>query len=314
MTSRSTRRSRSGRAAPPSVGATRRAAPPGGRAERRRAAERSTFDDTMRALDGLACAGALVSLRVIDLDRGTEVVAGDDHVVMPIGGLGTVAVLIETAAALDEGRLDAEELIDRSTIEPVSVGGVWHRLAAPSLSIADLAVLAAAMGDATASNALLDRVGQGAVRERLTSLGMRDLAVLDRFRDARGPDDAPHEALGTTRELADLFRSLLNARVVSPAVSAQVAEWLSLGQDLSLVAAATGLDPAAHDDDRYQLLFVNKTGRADGVRAEAGALGGPRASVAYALAVCFDDLSIVHRVRVHDAFHTLGVDLMEFVH
>jgi hypothetical protein len=74
-------------------------------------------------------------------------------------------------------------------------------------------------------------------------------------------------------------------------VSAQVSEWLSLNQDLALVAASTALDPFAHDDDRHGLLFVNKTGRGDGIRAEAGVIAGPRAGAAYALIVCFDDLS-----------------------
>lgn len=43
-------------------------------------------------------------------------------------------------------------------------------------------------------------------------------------------------------------------------------------------------------------------------------LGGPRAGVAYALTVCFDDLSISHRLRAHEAFRILGTDLMEYAH
>ena len=80
---------------------------------------------------------------------------------------------------------------------------------------------------------------------------------------------------------------------MSPGVSAQVAEWLSLNHDLSLVASATGLDPFAHENDEHGLLFINKTGRDAGIRVEAGVLAGPRAGVSYALIVCFDDLSII---------------------
>ena len=89
-------------------------------------------------------------------------------------------------------------------------------------------------------------------------------------------------------------------------MSAQVAEWLSLNHDLSLVASATGLDPFAHENDEHGLLFINKTGRDAGIRVEAGVLAGPRAGVSYALIVCFDDLSITHRLRAHEAFRTLG--------
>jgi beta-lactamase class A len=121
-------------------------------------------------------------------------------------------------------------------------------------------------------------------------------------------------AVGSTRELAGLFSALVNSAVVDAAVSARVSEWLSLNQDLSLVAASTGLDPFAHDHDAHGLLFINKTGRDRGVRAEAGVLAGPRAGVAYSLIVCFDDLSITHRLRAHDAFRVLGVELMEYTH
>jgi beta-lactamase class A len=79
------------------------------------------------------------------------------------------------------------------------------------------------------------------------------------------------------------------------------------------VASATGLDPFSHVEDAHGMLFLNKTGRDSGVRAEAGVFAGPRAGVAYALIVCFDDLSIMHRLRATEAFRTLGTELMEYI-
>lgn len=279
---------------------------------RRSAPGRRSFDATLKALDALATSGAQVSVCITDLDRGTVVLAGDDHLVLPIGGLGVVPLLIEVAAGFEARTIEPLEIIERSSLPPVAVGGIWQHLKAPALPLADLAVLAAATGDALAANALLERVGLDAVRTRMEPIGLSRSALMDRFRDERGPDDAPHEALGSAGELAAVFAALVNSQVVSAPVSAQVAEWLSLNHDLSLVASATGLDPFAHDDDRHDLLFINKTGRANGVRAEAGVLAGPRAGVAYALIVCFDDLSIAHRLRAHEAFRTLGLDLMEY--
>ena len=63
-------------------------------------------------------------------------------------------------------------------------------------------MLTASTGDALAANALLARVGLPAVRARIEDLGLERSALLDRFRDERGPDDAPHFALGSARELA----------------------------------------------------------------------------------------------------------------
>ncbi len=297
---------------PPARAGGRRDAPL--RRSRRSVDGRRAFAASTRALDELATAGAQVSVRVVDLDRGTDVLSGDDHLILPVGGMGVVALLIETAAQFETGALDPLAIVERSSVDPVEVAGLWRHLKAPALPVCDLAVLAASTGDAIAANALLSRVGLDAVRERLDRIGLVRTALLDGFRDRRGLDDAPHVSLASTGELATLFAALVNAQVVSPAVSAQVSEWLSLNTDLSLVAAATGLDPFAHDDDRHQLLFVNKTGRADGVRSEAGVLAGPRGGVAYALTVCFDDLSISHRLRAHEAFRLLGVDLMEYIH
>jgi beta-lactamase class A len=267
----------------------------------------------LKALDDLATSGAKISVRITDLDRGTSVLAGDDFVTLPVAGLGVVPLLIEVAAAFESGQLEPLEIIDRSQLDTVTVAGVWQHLKAPALPLSDLAVLTASTGDALAANALLARVGLPAVRARIEQLGLSRSALLDRFRDERGPDDAPHFALGSARELAEVFAALVNSQVVSPGVSAQVAEWLSLNHDLSLVASATGLDPFSHENDEHGLLFINKTGRDAGIRVEAGVLAGPRAGVSYALIVCFDDLSIYHRMRAHDAFRTLGVDLMEYV-
>lgn len=298
----------------PSVASPRRSQRASRRLPRRAAVGRRSFTATLRALEELADAGAQVSVHVVDLDNHHHVLAGDDHVTMPVAGLGVVPLLIEVAAQFASGVLDPLEIVERASVEQVTASGVWRHLHAPALPVEDLAVLAATSGDPIAVNALLHLVGHDRVRERIESLGLTRTALLDRFRDERGPDDAPHVAVGSARELAGLFSALVNSQVVDAAVSAQVAEWLSLNQDLSLVAASTGLDPFAHDHDAHGLLFVNKTGRDRGVRAEAGVLAGPRAGVGYSLIVCFDDLSITHRLRAHDAFRVLGVELMEYTH
>lgn len=280
---------------------------------RRAAVGRRSFTASLKALEELAADGARVSVHVSDLDRGTVVLAGDDFVTLPTGGLGKVLLLVEVAAQIHDGTLDPLEIVERASVDPVTTSGMWQHLKAPALPVIDLAVLTAANGDALAANALLHRVGLDAVRARAEQLGLARVALLDRVRQTRGPDDAPQFSIGTTRELAGLFSSLVNSQVVNPAVSAQVAEWLSLNHDLSLVASGTGLNPFAHENDEHGLLFINKTGWETGVRAEAGVLAGPRAGIAYSVIVCFDDISIAHRLRAHDAFRTIGVDLMEYV-
>lgn len=299
---------------PPSSSTLRRSRRNNPRLPRRAAIGKRTFNATVRALEYLAEDGARVSLHAVDLDHATEIVAGDDHLTLPLEGLGMVPLLIEVAAGIEGGALDPLALIDRPSSGALALGGIWRSLRAPALPLIDVVMLVAASGDALATNALLAHVGLDRVNARIAKLRLGQTAVLDRFRDVRGPDDAPGVAVGGTREFARLFAALVNGEIVSPAVSAQVSEWLTGDQDLSLVASATGLDPFAHEHDPHGLLFLNKTGRDRGIRAEAGVLAGPRAGAAYSMVVCFDDLSIMHRLRVHDAFHTFGVELMEYAH
>jgi len=292
------------------VPATRRA----GRRVARRTLTSRTFTRSLKALEELAMAGGRVSVRVDDLDRRTSILSGDDHLPLPVAGLGVVPLLIEVAARFDDGTLDPAEPIDREGVSPVHAAGTWQHLRTATLPLADLAVLAASTGDTLAANALLGRVGLDAVRARIERLGLTRTALMDHFRDSRGPDDAPHPALGSAREYSLLFSALASAQAVSARVSEQIAGWMSLNQDLGLVAAATGLDPFAHAADPSGLVLLDKTGREPGVRAEAGVLAGPRAGVSYALIVQFDESAFVHGIQIDEVFRELGMELMEYVH
>ena len=123
--------------------------------------------------------------------------SGDDFVTLPVAGLGIVPLLIEVAAGFESGTLDPLEIIERSSVEPVAVAGVWQHLKAPALPLCDLAVLAASTGDALAANALLARVGLEAVRARIEQLGL----------DALGP------ARSLPRRARSRRRAALRARL-----------------------------------------------------------------------------------------------------
>src|SRR5690606_9171702 len=94
------------------------------RPPRRAAIGRRSFVATLRGLESLADAGAQVSVYVSDLDNGNQVLAGDDHVTLPIAGLGVVPLLVEVAAGFEAGALDPLEIVDRSSIDPVVSSGI----------------------------------------------------------------------------------------------------------------------------------------------------------------------------------------------
>jgi beta-lactamase class A len=273
-----------------------------------------TFANTFTALGDLAYEGAQVSASVMDLDTGRVLVAIDERIVLPTASIGKILLLIEVSARLTERDADAYGILDKTPRDAVGDSGVWQHLQAPSLPIADLASLVGATSDNLATNVLLRQVGLQAVRERTESLGLLRTALLDLVRDSRGPDDAPQLSVGSTAELMWLFAGLARGDVVDNLTSSRVLGWLSLNADLSMVASAFGLDPLSHRGTDHGLLLVNKTGTDAGVRAEAGVLRGPRAGVAYAVSVQFNDSGIAARLRVLDAMRTVGFDLLEYVH
>lgn len=272
------------------------------------------FRPAFRALGGLALDGMRVAARATDLDSGDVVLEVDDHVALPAAGLGRVLLLVELSARMTGGDLSPLHLVDRGPGDESGTAGLWRHLVVPSLPVTDLASLVGATGDAAATNALLGLVGLDAVRTRAESLGLRRTALLDVARGTRGPDDAPQLSVGSARELASLFASLVHGEVVDEETSTRVVGWLALNTDRSLVAASFGLDAPVGRGGEHGMALVDCTGVDAGVRAEAGVLRGPRGAVAYAVMVHFDDADLRARLAVRDALGVVGLDLLEHVH
>lgn len=296
--------------APPEVVPTR---PRGGR----HAAENRTenFRRSIKSLGQLAFNGAQISATAADVSTGQELLRIDDTVAMPTAGVGKVLLLIEVAAAMAQpGFLEQNSILDRTVLDRTSTTGIWHHLQAPSLPMADLAVLVAATGDSMATNVLLNRIGLDAVRTRAEGLGMSRTALLDKVRDQRGPDDAPQLSVGSSIELVRLFSSLARGEVVDYLTSHRVLGWLAMNTDLSMVASAFGLDPLSHGKLDHEISLAHMTGAEGGIRSEAGVLRGPRTAVAYSVTVQFEDEDLGSRLETLEAMRTVGFDLLDYVH
>lgn len=272
------------------------------------------FSRGFAALGELAVHGVQVSARATDLATGAVLFSVDDHVVMPTASIGKVLLLVEVAARLRSNEAAALELLDRTAMDAVGESGIWQHLQVPSLPIADLAALVGASSDGLATNVLLRRIGLEAVSARTEELGLKRTALLDLVRDHRGPDDAPQLSVGSANELTWLFAALARGEIVDAETSQRVIAWLSLNSDMSMVASAFGVDPHAHRSQDHGILLVNKTGADAGVRSEVGVLRGPRAGVAYAVSMYFNDTAMQSRLAVLDGMRTVGFDLLEYVH
>lgn len=233
--------------------------------------------------------GEAWSVCVLDAATGEDVASWEPDVVVPTASLAKVFALVELARRFEEGSLDPATLLDRRDVEPVRDSGLWQHLAVDRLPAADVAALVGATSDNWATNVLLDHLGLARVQETAARLAPGGSMLHDVVRDLRGPDDPPTLSTGCARDWARLFAALHRAEVVSRGVSARVLAWTATSTDLSMVAAAFGLDPLSHTTADLGLRLWNKTGTDAGVRADAGLVTRGSAAVAYAVLGTWDE-------------------------
>lgn len=229
--------------------------------------------------------GVEVSLAVEWLEGGPPLAVHTPEQVLRTASLAKIALLLEVAARLCEGRLDPGHPVRREADLAVADSGIWQHLHLDVLPLADAAALVGIASDNWATNCLISLVGLDSVATRLTAIGAPGIQLHDRLRDVRGPE---HPATLSTGSAAEWVRALrwLHAHAGTPQSPARrVLDWLRPGVDLSMVGAAFGLDPLAHMEPDRGLRVISKTGTSPGVRADVGIVTGPAGSVVYACLV-----------------------------
>ncbi|WP_366555267.1 serine hydrolase [Aquibaculum sediminis] len=236
------------------------------------------------------------SIKVVDVADGAVIASAAPGQTLKTASLAKVFLLLEIAARLEAGSLQADEPLDRRSVSRVADSGLWQHLQSNTLPLADAALLVAAVSDNWATNALLQRVTLAAVQARGRALGYPESRLEDCVRDDRGPDDPPTISLGRAADWADLFARLHRRQLFSPTVDSRVAQWLASGVDLSMLAAAFHLDPLAHTAGNEAPRLCNKTGSDAGVRADAGLITDRRTLAYCAIANWHPEMDCLDRV------------------
>lgn len=236
----------------------------------------------MRSIEFPAEAEWSVCIRDADDDR--VLLSHRPERLLRTASIGKIFLLAEVAHRWEAGRLDPDEPLGWNEGEWVADSGIWYQLRSRSLPVADLCLLVGAVSDNLATNVLLRRVGIESVRAMAVRLGCRESALLDRVRDGRGPQDPPTLSVGRADELSALLGRLHRGEVLGRAVADRVLGWLAAGTDLSMVAAAFGLDPLAHTEPDRGVVLINKTGTIDTARIDIGLVARAGRTLAYAAA------------------------------
>ena len=207
---------------------------------------------------------------------------------MHTASIGKILLLVAVADAIEAGGLDPDARVDVEPVDAVADSGLLQFLRRDGWPVRDLAALVGAFSDNLATNVLLRVVGLDRVGELAAAAGVTGVRLLDRVRDGRGPQHPEALSTACADGLVDLVTALHAGRLVSPAVSGRVVDWLRLDADTSMAADAFGLDPLCHRDADRGLRVWHKTGTQTGVRADTGVAQGPAATLAYAVVARWD--------------------------
>ncbi|WP_256840316.1 serine hydrolase [Ornithinimicrobium faecis] len=284
--------------------------------------------------DGLSWS---VSFRAVTSGRVLH--AQGAHDLLPTASVGKVFALIDLAARATAGEVDLTEIVDRRDALAVADSGTWQHLHVDRLSLADVAVLIGSTSDNWATNVLLDRLGLDQVQRRASTLVSGGSTLHDHVRDVRTNADPATLSSGCADDWTHLLGEVARGTCIDEQTSALVRRWLSLGTDLSMVAAAFDLDPLAHaeppetqpthtetshtqptrtetaqTEPDLGIRLFHKTGTDVGVRADVGVISRGDAAVAYAcLCRWDDDGSRPTRHRVLAALRELGECALDLV-
>lgn len=232
---------------------------------------------------------AQISVCLLNADSGAVLEFDGGERVHRTASIGKILLLIEVAIRMADGRMPAQQVLERAPADEIGDSGLLQHLQLRALPAADLAALVGAVSDNLATNLLLRHVGIPAVMERARTLGLQHTALHDRVRAIRRPSDPPTLSTGTAAELADLLARLHRGEVRSRVVSRQVLNWLALDTDTSMTAGALGLDPLAHVEPDRGMTLAHKTGTDTGIRCDVGLATGPKLSVAYGVLAEFTE-------------------------
>jgi beta-lactamase class A len=230
-------------------------------------------------------------LAVVALAEDTgEVLALDGDRVMPTASVIKLAILAEVFRQEQAGDLSLSEPVTLGEANRAGGSGVLKDLSAGlTLPLLDYATLMITVSDNTATNMLIDRLGGIAAVNRFMGeeLGLETITLRRKVTIAPAAEPGgsrPPLGAASPRQLAELVSLIWQRRLVSPRASEHMLAILGRQQYLDQVPRlldchllATQAEPPAG------IAVANKTGMADGARADAGLLLLHGRAVSYAV-------------------------------
>jgi beta-lactamase class A len=195
--------------------------------------------------------------------------------VFPTASTIKVAIIAELLTQAAEGRLALTDTVPVLETDQVAGSGVLAELSPGTLySLRDLALLAIAISDNTASNLCLRAVGgKNVVNHRMREgWGMGNTQIYRPIQFHLSSTDPPFTATGTPRDFLHLMTLIATDKLHSEGVSAQLRTLLTATHDDSLLPRFLAVNPfaSALNTDAPSYTVMHKPGMTTGVRNDAG--------------------------------------------
>lgn len=227
--------------------------------------------------------GLRFSTLAVDVDSGMTVFSHEPARVLDTASVGKVFLLHTLLSEVDAGTRSLEERVTRRPVEWMDNSGLWYLLQADTLSLYDVAALIGAVSDNAATNTLCRVIGLPAVHAHTRALGYTDSGLDDVVRWPLPPGAPRTLSHATAADLVRFAARLARGQDLSASSADTLQRWLGAGMDLSMVAAAFGLDPLAHYFFDRDVWLWNKTGTVSTVRADTGLVMSRDRRIAYAV-------------------------------
>ncbi|GAA5088276.1 serine hydrolase [Microbacterium yannicii] len=252
--------------------------------------------------------GLRFSALAVDVDSGETVFHHRPDEELNTASVGKVFLLHRLLTEVDEGVRSLEERVTRRPVEWMDNSGLWYLLQTDTLSLYDVAALIGAASDNAATNTLCRVIGLPTVQQHTRALGYERSGLDDIVRWPLPPGAPRTLSHATAEELVRFVTRTATAADLSAASADTLQRWLGAGMDLSMVAAAFGLDPLAHYYFDRDVWLWNKTGTISTVRADTGLVMSPDRRLAYAVLANWPR-GVDARDRVLAVMRTAGEEL-----
>jgi beta-lactamase class A len=207
----------------------------------------------------------------------------------PTASVIKLPVLVALFACFQEGKCQPDEVIrlDESVNVPGS-GILQHLRPGESMQLINLVMLMIILSDNTATNVVIDRLGNGheerleAVNGTMRTCGLERTRLLNKpysFATKKRTPEALRFGIGvsTPAEMTLLLKRLHDGMLVSREASGAMLDILRRQQDHELAARLLPFDTDS------TLWIANKTGSLDDVKNDAGLVGCATGSYVYAI-------------------------------